>query len=161
MCAWKVETMASTPEQYGNHHPIRIRSTPVWTTWRREMSTSLGCLSECLNLTSRLTLSSRSCLGGPKELAVHIRLLQGPRARPQPWFLSQALAWAPTTWLGAGLQMSWGIYLPRPSFWYFPSPAWHTPTFTAFPSFGQVCTCDSPTLFACPTPRCSPSAYVL
>ena len=36
-------------------------------------------------------------------------------------------AWTLTTWLGAGLQMCWGFYLLRPSFWYFPSPACHTP----------------------------------
>ena len=63
-----------------------------------------------------------------------------PQTGPNPASLSQAQAWALTTWvryfLKAGLQISEGggcVWLPRPPFWYFPWHTWACPHLPASP----------------------------
>uniref|UniRef100_A0AC11DMJ5 Uncharacterized protein n=1 Tax=Ovis aries TaxID=9940 RepID=A0AC11DMJ5_SHEEP len=62
--------------------PCWTRSTPVWTTWRRRMTTSMPASRNCLNPTGRRALSSSSSLGRPP--AMPAPRLWEPPARPQP-----------------------------------------------------------------------------
>lgn len=62
--------------------PCWTRSTPVWTTWKRKMTTSMPASRNCLNPTGRHALSSSSSLGRPP--AMPAPRLWEPPARPQP-----------------------------------------------------------------------------
>uniref|UniRef100_A0A8D1SIU2 Uncharacterized protein n=1 Tax=Sus scrofa TaxID=9823 RepID=A0A8D1SIU2_PIG len=85
-CRWrrarKARMTASGKQNMLPSTPCWTRSTPVWTTWRRRMTTSTPASRSCLNPTGRRALNSSSSSGRPPAMPAP-RLWELP-ARPQP-----------------------------------------------------------------------------
>ena len=87
------------------------RSTPVWTTWRRGMTTSLAASRSAWIWLADTSWVPAAAQGGPKRLAAPSGALQGPQGQA-----STLPAWALTTWLRAACRWPGGsAFLGHPS----------------------------------------------
>uniref|UniRef100_A0A8C6GZ12 Uncharacterized protein n=1 Tax=Mus spicilegus TaxID=10103 RepID=A0A8C6GZ12_MUSSI len=82
MRARKERMTASGKQSMLPSTPCWIRSTLVWTTWRRRMTTSMPASRSCWSRTGRRAWNSSNSLGRP--LAMPAPRCREPPSRPYP-----------------------------------------------------------------------------